>query len=169
MVLRFTPDGQDRHVVATGIRNCVSLAVRPGSDALYCVTNERDALGDNLVPDYFTQVKDGQFFGWPWGKFRRPASASRFHVVMILSLVVALGILFTGVDPVQVTEFSVVFSAIALPLTYLPILIVANDPKYMGERVNGKVTNVFGLIYLGIILIASIAAIPLMIVTGAGA
>ncbi|HEX7800737.1 MAG TPA: PQQ-dependent sugar dehydrogenase [Asticcacaulis sp.] len=66
MVLRFTPDGQDRHVVATGIRNCVSLAVRPGSDALYCVTNERDALGDNLVPDYFTQVKDGQFFGWPW-------------------------------------------------------------------------------------------------------
>lgn len=109
-----------------------------------------------------------QFFGWPWGKFRKPASASRFHAVMILSLVVALGILFTGVDPVQVTEFSVVFSAIALPLTYLPILIVANDPKYMGKRVNGKVTNFFGLIFLGIILVASIAAIPLMIVTGAG-
>ncbi|ANF32026.1 hypothetical protein A0130_10375 [Leifsonia xyli] len=110
-----------------------------------------------------------QFFGWPWGKFRRPASASRFHAAMILSLVVALGILFTGVDPVQVTEFSVVFSAIALPLTYLPILIVANDPKYMGDHVNGRVTNVFGLIFLGIILIASVAAIPLMIVTGAGA
>jgi Mn2+/Fe2+ NRAMP family transporter len=110
-----------------------------------------------------------QFLGWPWGKFRRPASASRFHAVMILSLVVALGILFTGVDPVQVTEISVVFSAIALPLTYLPILIIANDPKYMGDRVNGKVTNVFGLIFLGIILVASIAAIPLMIVTGAGA
>jgi Mn2+/Fe2+ NRAMP family transporter len=110
-----------------------------------------------------------QFLGWPWGKFRAPAKASRFHAVMILSLVVALGILFTGVDPVQVTEFSVVFSAIALPLTYLPILIVANDPKYMGDRVNGKVTNVFGLIFLAIILVASIAAIPLMIVTGAGA
>jgi Mn2+/Fe2+ NRAMP family transporter len=88
---------------------------------------------------------------------------------MILSLVVALGILFTGVDPVQVTEFSVVFSAIALPLTYLPILIVANDPKYMGDEVNGRATNFFGLIYLGLILVASIAAIPLMIVTGAGA
>ncbi len=110
-----------------------------------------------------------QFLGWPWGKFRRPASASRFHAVMILSLVVALGILFTGVDPVQVTEFSVVFSAIALPLTYLPILIVANDPKYMGDLVNGKVTNAVGLVFLGIILVASIAAIPLMIVTGAGA
>ena len=110
-----------------------------------------------------------QFFGWPWGKFRKPAAASRFHVVMIVSLLAALGILFTGVDPVQVTEFSVVFSAIALPLTYLPILIVANDPKYMGDKANGRVTNFFGLIYLGIILVASIAAIPLMIVTGAGA
>jgi len=110
-----------------------------------------------------------QFFGWPWGKFRKPASASRFHVVMIVSLLAALGILFTGVDPVQVTEFSVVFSAIALPLTYLPILIVANDPKYMGDKANGKVTNFFGLIYLGVILVASVAAIPLMIVTGAGA
>jgi Mn2+/Fe2+ NRAMP family transporter len=70
---------------------------------------------------------------------------------------------------VQVTEISVVFSAIALPLTYLPILIVANDPKNMGKRVNGRVTNFFALIYLAIILVASIAAIPLMIITGAGA
>jgi manganese transport protein len=110
-----------------------------------------------------------QFFGWPWGKHRRPARAARFHLVMIISLIVGVGILMTGVDPVQVTEFSVVFSAIALPLTYLPILIIANDPKYMGKLVNGKATNFFGLIFLAIILVASIAAIPLMIVTGAGA
>ena len=82
---------------------------------------------------------------------------------MILSLVVALDILFTGVDPVQVTEFSVVFSAIALPLTYLPILIVANDPRYMGDKVNGKATNFFGLIFLGIILGATSAPTPLML------
>ena len=74
-----------------------------------------------------------------------------------------------GVDPVQVTEFSVVFSAIALPLTYLPILVIANDPKYMGDKVNGRATNFFGLVFLALILVASIAAIPLMIITGAGA
>ena len=110
-----------------------------------------------------------QFFGWSWGKFRRPAEAARFHLSMIVCLLVGIAVLATGVDPVLVTEYSVVFSAIALPLTYLPILIVANDPQYMREHVNGRVVNVLGMVYLVIILVASIAAIPLMIVTGAGA
>ncbi|WP_029112101.1 NRAMP family divalent metal transporter [Mycobacterium sp. URHB0044] len=109
-----------------------------------------------------------QFMGWTWGKFRRPAQATRFHVVMVVALVVGVAVLCTGVDPILVTEYSVVFSAIALPLTYLPILIVANDAQYMGEHVNGRGMNVLASVYLVIILAASLAAIPLMIVTGAG-
>ena len=62
-----------------------------------------------------------------------------------------------------------VFSAVALPLTYIPILVVANDPEYMGAAVNGRVLNALGTFYLGVILVAAFAAIPLMIVTGAGA
>lgn len=108
-----------------------------------------------------------QFFGWAWGgKFRRPAEAARFHTVMLVTVLACAAVLFTGIDPILVTEYSVVFSAIALPLTYLPILIVANDPEYMGRHVNGRAVNVAGSIYLVIILIASLAAIPLMIVTG---
>jgi Mn2+/Fe2+ NRAMP family transporter len=110
-----------------------------------------------------------QFFGWSWGKFRRPMKAARFHLLMIICLLVGLGVLFTGADPILITEYSVVFSAIALPLTYLPILIVSNDPQYMGEHVNGAFTNGLGMVYLVIILVASLAAIPLMIITGAGA
>ncbi|BCW74832.1 Nramp family divalent metal transporter [Arthrobacter sp. NicSoilB11] len=109
-----------------------------------------------------------QFFGWSWGKFRRPAEAARFHLSMMVCLLAGMAVLATGVDPVLVTEYSVVFSAIALPLTYLPVLIVANDPQYMGEHVNGRAVNVLGMVYLVIILVASLAAIPLMIVTGAG-
>ncbi|MGV0720109.1 divalent metal cation transporter [Mycolicibacterium elephantis] len=109
-----------------------------------------------------------QYLGWPWGKFRRPAEAARFHVLMFVSIVAAVAVLFTGVDPILVTEYSVVFSAIALPLTYLPILVVANDPAYMGDRTNGRVLNALGSLYLVIILAASLMAIPLMIVTGAG-
>jgi Mn2+/Fe2+ NRAMP family transporter len=109
-----------------------------------------------------------QFLGWTWGKFRRPAEAARFHVVMFVTIIVGAAVLFTGVDPILVTEYSVVFSAIALPLTYLPILIVANDAQYMGDETNGKVMNTLATVYLVIILIASLSAIPLMIVTGAG-
>jgi Mn2+/Fe2+ NRAMP family transporter len=109
-----------------------------------------------------------QFFGWPWGKFRPPAKAARFHLLMIVCLILGIGTLLTGVDPITVTEISVVFSAVALPLTYLPILIVANDPEYMGEHVNGRTLNGIALVYMVIILMASIAAIPLLIITGAG-
>ena len=109
-----------------------------------------------------------QFFGWSWGKFRAPSQAARFHLLMIICLVVGIGVLMTGIDPVQVTELSVVFSAIALPLTYLPILIVANDPEYLGTYVNSRSMNVAASVYLGIILVASLSAIPLMIITGAG-
>ena len=109
-----------------------------------------------------------QFLGRTWGKFRRPAEAARFHVVMFVAVVAGAAVLFTGVDPIMVTEYSVVFSAIALPLTYLPILIVANDPQYLGDETNGRWTNMLGSVYLVIILAASLAAIPLMIVTGAG-
>ena len=51
---------------ATGIRNCVGLTVQPKTGALWCTTNERDMLGDNLVPDYSTTVKEGGYYGWPW-------------------------------------------------------------------------------------------------------
>jgi len=87
---------------------------------------------------------------------------------MFVAVVAGAAVLFTGVDPIMVTEYSVVFSAIALPLTYLPILVVANDSQYMGDETNGRLTNMLGSVYLVIILAASSAAIPLMIVTGAG-
>ena len=65
-VLAFTPEGRSRKIFATGLRNCVGLAVQPATGDLWCSTNERDGLGDDLVPDYVTRVKEGAFYGWPW-------------------------------------------------------------------------------------------------------
>jgi glucose/arabinose dehydrogenase len=65
-VLVFDPEGKNPGVFAAGIRNCVGLAVHPRTGDLYCSTNERDGLGDNLVPDYVTRVREGAFYGWPW-------------------------------------------------------------------------------------------------------
>lgn len=53
-------------IFATGIRNCVGLTIQPAKGELWCTTNERDGLGDDLVPDYSTRVREGSFFGWPW-------------------------------------------------------------------------------------------------------
>jgi glucose/arabinose dehydrogenase len=64
-VLAFDPDGKGQKLYATGIRNCVGLAMQPSGMA-WCSTNERDGLGDDLVPDYVTRVKEGGFYGWPW-------------------------------------------------------------------------------------------------------
>jgi hypothetical protein len=65
-VLAFDPNGKNKKLFATGIRNCVGLAVQPENGTLWCSTNERDGLGDNLVPDYVTRVRENAFYGWPW-------------------------------------------------------------------------------------------------------
>jgi glucose/arabinose dehydrogenase len=65
-VLEFTPDGKFEEVYASGIRNCVGEAINPITGALWCSTNERDELGNHLVPDYVTSVPEHSFFGWPW-------------------------------------------------------------------------------------------------------
>jgi glucose/arabinose dehydrogenase len=65
-IFEFNPDGSGQKVYAWGIRNAVGIAIRPGSDELWMSTNERDGLGDNLVPDYISRVRPGGFYGWPW-------------------------------------------------------------------------------------------------------
>jgi glucose/arabinose dehydrogenase len=65
-VLEFNPDGSGMRVYASGIRNPVGLALQPGTDTVWTAINERDQLGDDLVPDYATSVKDGGFYGWPY-------------------------------------------------------------------------------------------------------
>jgi glucose/arabinose dehydrogenase len=65
-ILEYTLEGKFVDVYASGIRNPVGLGINPKTGELWCSTNERDALGDNLVPDYVTHVQQGGFYGWPW-------------------------------------------------------------------------------------------------------
>jgi Mn2+/Fe2+ NRAMP family transporter len=111
-----------------------------------------------------------QYLGWPWGKHRRPREASRFHVVILIAVLIGVVIACSGVDPVKVTEYSIVLSAAALPLTYFPILVIANDPAYMGaDHTNGRVLNTIATAYLLLLSVVAVATIPLMIITRAGA
>jgi Mn2+/Fe2+ NRAMP family transporter len=125
-------------------------------------------FGAALETGLSTGYSIAQYFGWQWGKFVRPRRAARFHAVVLLAAVAAVAGVLTTADPIKVTEYSIVFSAVALPLTYFPILVVANDPVYMGKQVNGGLANVLGTVVLIVIGVAAAAAIPLMILTAAG-
>jgi glucose/arabinose dehydrogenase len=65
-ILEYNPDGTGGRIYASGIRNAVGIAVHPATGELWASVNERDGLGDDLVPDYVTRVKEGGFYGWPW-------------------------------------------------------------------------------------------------------
>jgi glucose/arabinose dehydrogenase len=70
-ILEFNPDGSGYRIFASGIRNPVGLTLQPGTDTIWTAMNERDNLGDDLVPDYATSVKDGGFYGWPYSYIGR--------------------------------------------------------------------------------------------------
>jgi manganese transport protein len=109
-----------------------------------------------------------QFAGWPWGKTKRPRQAGRFTLSWIAVFVIAAIVIVSGIDPVQVVEYSIVFSVIVLPFTYLPVLLVARDKRIMGEHANGALGNALGWFYLVFISIAALAALPLLFVTHGG-
>jgi manganese transport protein len=127
------------------------------------------AVGGAAIDTLFSGAYNiAQFLGWEWGRYRHPRGAPRFTLAWLVILVIALGCVMTGVDAVRLTEYAVIFSAVALPLTYIPILLVASDRTYMREYVNGKLANVLGIVYLFVILLVALAAVPLMILTNIG-
>jgi Mn2+/Fe2+ NRAMP family transporter len=109
-----------------------------------------------------------QYFGWSWGKSHRPAQAPRFHLVCIAAVIAATAFILTTVDPITVTLVSVVLVAAAVPLTYLPVLVVANDRDYMGRHVNRVFSNTLGSVFLLLMLVTSLATLPLLFITKAG-
>lgn len=70
-IIEINPDGSGEKIYASGLRNPVGMAWQPGTSLLWTAVNERDELGDNLVPDYMTSVKPGGFYGWPYSYFGR--------------------------------------------------------------------------------------------------
>ena len=112
-----------------------------------------------------------QFLGWEWGKSRKARKARKapgFTSAWIFLFALALIIDLTGANPVLITEYAVVLAVVALPFTYLPILLIARDERYMGDHANGRLANVLGIFYLGLLTIVSLVALPLLFATNHG-
>ncbi len=127
------------------------------------------AVGGAAIDTVFSGAYNvAQFFGWEWGRYRHNAGAPRFTIAWVVLLALGFLVVVTGVNPILVTDYAVIFSVVALPATYLPILLVANDRAYMGSHANGKLGNVFGFAYLVLIVAVALAALPLVVLTNFG-
>ena len=109
-----------------------------------------------------------QFFGWMWGRHKKPWEAPRFTITWIVLFATALAIVLTGVDVMMLVELAILFSILVLPLTYLPLLLLAGDRKYMGQYVNGPAAKILGWLYFAVITTAALAALPLYFLTSGG-
>lgn len=109
-----------------------------------------------------------QFYNLAWGKNRAPKQVPAFTAAWVTMLILALVIAISGIPPLQLINVSVIFGMVVLPATYYPILRVAADPAIMGKHVNNKWNSLAGGLFLVLILVAAIAAIPLMVLTNSG-
>jgi manganese transport protein len=109
-----------------------------------------------------------QFFGWEWGRHKKPWLAPRFTLAWIAFMLLSLAIVLTGADVMTLVEYAVLFSIIVLPLTYLPLMLLAGDKGYMGQHANKWLAKGLGWIYFVIVCVAAVAAIPLYLLTSGG-
>jgi manganese transport protein len=128
------------------------------------------SIGGSAIESAFSNAYNiSQFTTWKWGKHLHPLQVPRFTVTLLITLLIAILIVITGFDPITITEYAVIFSVLVMPLTYLPILLVAKDKRLMGKYVNKPWNTWLGWLALVIITIVSLAAVPLMIITQRGA
>ena len=109
-----------------------------------------------------------QFLNLNWGKNQPVKSVPIYTATWVGMFVVALILALTGVRPLQLVDYSIVFGMVVMPLTYYPILRVAADKNVMGKHVNSTFDTIIGIVFLGLITAAAVAAIPLMILTHSG-
>ena len=109
-----------------------------------------------------------QFYGLKWDKNVPPREVPEFTKSWVGTLVLALMLALTGIKPLTLVNVSIIFGMVIMPLTYYPILKAAGDQALMGEHASGKVQQVLGWIFFGVIVVAAVVAIPLMVITHSG-
>lgn len=127
------------------------------------------AVGGATIDTAFSAAYNlAQHQGWRWGKRFKLLEEPRFTLSLAGFLLLGFAIVQTGVDPVELTEYAVIFSIPVLPLTYLPILLVGNDRQVMGRYVNGPLARILGWAYFALICLLAVAAPILFVATNGG-
>jgi Mn2+/Fe2+ NRAMP family transporter len=120
-------------------------------------------LGAALELSLATAYAVAQAFGWTWGENVEPREAARFSATYTAFIALAALVVLAGIEPMKLTLFSMAITAVVLPLTVAPFLVLMNDRQFMGEHVNGRLANAVVLVSTGIAALIAIVAIPLEI------
>src|SRR6478672_2700486 len=107
-----------------------------------------------------------QAFGWNWGESLHPKEATRFSLIYTVFVFLAAFLMIFGIDPLQLTLFSMALTAVILPVVMVPFLVLMNDEHYMGEHRNGWISNSVVIATIVLSFVLAIVAIPLEIMGG---
>jgi len=125
------------------------------------------AVGGAAIDTCFSAAYNlAQHQGWPWGK--KAERPRRWTASWVACFIGGYAVVATGIDPIELTEYAVVLSVVALPLTYLPILLVAGDREVMGPYANGPLATFLGWSYFALICVLTVAAPVLLFATDGG-
>jgi Mn2+/Fe2+ NRAMP family transporter len=166
--LVFFPHGiQVEHLTQTALP--VGIALGKIGLVIAIVGIFAATFGATLETLFATSYDVAQYFGWAYGEVQPPVRAARFTTVFLTVLMASVGLALTTLNPITVTIYAVVFSAMLLPLTFLPVLLLANDREVMGRMTNGRLSNAVGTLTLAVSVLVSAAAVPLLVLSKAGA
>jgi Mn2+/Fe2+ NRAMP family transporter len=130
---------------------------------LFVVSLAVTCLGATLEISLEMAYLVAQGFGWRWGESLKPREDARFSLVYTLVLPLAATLMLVGLDPLKLTNFSMALTAVSLPVTVIPMLVLMNDPEYVGERGNGWISNAAVLVVSVVACAVALVALPLQL------
>jgi Mn2+/Fe2+ NRAMP family transporter len=141
-------------------------AIGPIGARLFALALFATCLGASLEVALAMGYNVSQGFGWPWGERRTPAEAPRFNLVLTIMILVGLAIALIGIDPLQLALYGSAFTALILPISLFPFLILMNDRDYLRDQVNPRWMNALVVTVLVIAFGVAVCSIPLMVLSG---
>jgi Mn2+/Fe2+ NRAMP family transporter len=123
-------------------------------------------FGGALETVLSTSYNVSQGFGWEWGEDKPPYDAPRFNLLLILVLALALVVAMIGGDPLTLALLGSAFTALVLPISLGPFLVLMNDRSYLGDKVNGKASNFALIAVLILAFVVAVVSMPLLILSG---
>ncbi len=144
----------------------MARAMGPLGSLLFATALFTTCLGAALEIVLAMSYNISQGFGWEWGEEKLPAEAPRFNLVLTLFLLLAFGIGWLNIDPIQLTLYASTFTALVLPVALFPFLVIMNDRRYLGQLTNRPWMNVALVGILLMAFVVAVVSIPLMVLSG---